>query len=114
MKRAKSFFLFAFASLSLAQQGSQITVTQNQDPNLACDLQILFDPGNPQQSRWFADAPSRGPGADSSNYKVYVVLDADTPNVRACDKSKEYLDSSRADSGGASCSLPGNDTATCP
>ncbi len=104
--------------LLVAQAGAQtasITASQNQDQQLACDLQVTFDPGDAQQQAWFKGPGA--PGATLSNYRLYVVLDSDSPDVRACDESKEYLDAGRSvdkSKPASACVLPGNNSATCP
>jgi hypothetical protein len=49
-------------------QKTSLTVTQNQDPTLACDLQVFFDSSDPTQRALFVD--SKAPGAQLGNYRL--------------------------------------------
>jgi hypothetical protein len=109
-------FLLTIIAIScvvhVVAQTSTVTATQDQDPALACTLQIFFDPGDGQQKAWFGD--STASGAQISNYRLFVVLHGNSPDVRACDKSDEYLDSTRPADSGSACVISPIRAATCP
>ena len=116
----KSLFLIFLLSAALAAQGpsaagAPITAAQLQSARYACDLQIEFDPADAKSSAFFG---SGAPGADLSSYSLYVVLDNNTPAMRACDKSHDYIDPFRSPDAKPdnACIVPPptNPTVACP
>jgi hypothetical protein len=88
-----------------------VTIGQFQSGPYACylDVEKTSDMSDADFERLFGEPAS--PGSLLDNYSFYVIVDRGTPNVKACDQSRDYLDSKRPNSG---CTVPDDERARCP